>query len=152
MSGRLLNCVMDEPNQTIRSFFRRDSFGRYVVWPSPAAIAFGRMFRRARLMAGYSQRALAARSGVSQSVISRFERGMAPGMSVERLVILCDALAPHMPFGFCPHEHRCAWPLIPPVQYDRSTGKERPTPTPVLHPAEWQARELSRWIPRLRGE
>jgi len=37
-------------------------------------------------MAGLSQEQLSYKSGVSQSVISRFERGLAPGMTTERLM------------------------------------------------------------------
>lgn len=122
---------MDEA--PIRSWFKRDSFGRYEVWPDPRAIAFGRTLRRARRLAGLSQRQLAARSGVSQSGVSRFERGMAPGMSTERLIMICDAVGRSMPFGFCPHDHVCPWPRIEPVEYDRpKAGQAAPGGGPPL--------------------
>jgi DNA-binding XRE family transcriptional regulator len=90
--------------------FTRDVFNRYAIWPEPLAVALGGLVRRARLYAGLSQQQVAARSGVSQSVISRFERGLAPGMSVERLIRIADAIGPSLPLGFCPHDHVCAWP------------------------------------------
>lgn len=76
-------------------------------------VAVGARFRNGRLQAGLTQRQLAALSGVSQSVISRFERGLNTGMSVERLVKIANALGPYFPFGFCPHHDGCAYPRNP---------------------------------------
>jgi DNA-binding XRE family transcriptional regulator len=101
-------------------FFRRNSYGLYEVWPDPRAIAFGKTLRRARQLAGLSQRQLAAIAGISQSVISRLERGKAPGTTVERLIILSDAIGRRMPLGFCPHDHECRWGPIRPEPYPRS--------------------------------
>ena len=84
--------------------------GSYAVWPEPEMVAFGALFRRGRGYAGLTQRQLEDRSGVSQSVISRFERGRAPGLSSERLLRMANAIGPRFPFGFCPHEHACEWP------------------------------------------
>jgi transcriptional regulator with XRE-family HTH domain len=56
---------------------------------------------------------LAELAGVSQSAISRLERGLTPGMSVERLIRIASAIGLSFPFGFCPHDHRCAYPIDP---------------------------------------
>jgi transcriptional regulator with XRE-family HTH domain len=116
----------------LKPFFRRDSWGRYEVWPDPRAIAFGRSLRRARLMAGMTQQHLSVKSGVSQSVISRFERGLAPGMSTERLIIISDVLGLRMPLGFCPHDHDCPWPRLMPEAYDHPPVQPRKIGLPVI--------------------
>jgi len=85
-------------------------------------IEVGKRFRRGRLQAGLSQRTVAFRAGVSQSEVSRMERGMRPGMAVFRLAAIALALGPRFPFGTCPHDHRCAY----------STGPEQPL-KPWLH-------------------
>ena len=56
-----------------------------------------------------SQRRVAAKSNVSQSVISRLERGLGPGMTVEYLLRIATAIGPNLPLGFCPHDHACDW-------------------------------------------
>ncbi|HUG49108.1 MAG TPA: helix-turn-helix transcriptional regulator [Candidatus Limnocylindria bacterium] len=77
-------------------------------------LAFGRNLKRARQVAGVSQRKLALLSGVSQSVISRLERARAPRLALERLLLLHDVLGGALPFGACPHDHSCVWqPLTP---------------------------------------
>jgi transcriptional regulator with XRE-family HTH domain len=85
-------------------------------------------------MASYSQQRLADKTGVSQSVISRFERGLAPGMSSERLIAICDVLGRAMPMGFCPHseEHSCRWPPILPVGYEHPPVPPRKIGLPVI--------------------
>jgi transcriptional regulator with XRE-family HTH domain len=93
-----------------RAPFRRNWDGTFVVWPEPQMVAVGARFRNGRRQAGLSQSTLASRSGVSQSVISRFERGLVTGMSVERLVRIANALRADFPFGFCPHHDNCAYP------------------------------------------
>ena len=93
--------------------FRTDANGRYITWPLPIFTLVGARFRHGRHQAGLSQRSLAARAGVSQSVVSRFERGLVSHMSAERIVRIAMALGPGFPFGFCPHQHRCAWPYDP---------------------------------------
>jgi transcriptional regulator with XRE-family HTH domain len=70
---------------------------------------FGTEFRRCRLYAGLSQVALAERSGVSQSTISRLERGKASSAAMFKLVRISDAMGDRFPFAFCPHPHYCAW-------------------------------------------
>jgi transcriptional regulator with XRE-family HTH domain len=107
--------------------FKRNMFGRYEVWPDPYAIALGRMFRRARRLAGLSQDKVEAGSGISQSVISRFERGLAPGMTTERLIRIASVVGLSFPFGFCPHTdpHPCPWPVIAPVPYDHPPAKPK---------------------------
>jgi transcriptional regulator with XRE-family HTH domain len=54
--------------------------------------ALGTGVRRSRRRLGLSQSALAARSGVSQSVISRLERGVLLGLRLRRLAELIDSL------------------------------------------------------------
>lgn len=60
-----------------------------------------------------SQRQVAAVSGVSQSLISRFERGRCPGLAAKRIIAIAVAIGPHFPLGCCPHNHECAWPADP---------------------------------------
>lgn len=110
--------------------FERDTANRYVEWPLPVFMLIGARFRSARLKAGLSQRDLAAMSGVSQSVISRFERGLVTGMTVVRLLKIVFALGPWFPFGHCPHAHRCEWPFDPewpatPRTYDPVVLRQR---------------------------
>ena len=93
--------------------WKRDVLGRYRTWPVPEMVLVGRRFRNGRLQAGISQRRLAARAGVSQSLISRLERGLATGTSAERLIRIATAIGPYFPFGHCPHDHRCAHPYNP---------------------------------------
>jgi len=54
--------------------------------------ALGHAVREGRRRTGLSQAALQARSGVSQSVISRLERGVLGGLRLPRLARLIDAL------------------------------------------------------------
>ena len=155
MSGEL---VLPTP------FFKRDSWGRYEVRPDPRAIAFGDCVRRARRMAGCSQQRLADVSGISQSVISRLERGKAPGVSLERLIVLCDTLGRYMPLGFCPHEHECSWPRIMPVAYDHPAPRDFRGTLPIVdkpvhragtsfynHVAGQRSLDRKRHAPRYRG-
>lgn len=78
--------------------------------PDAEFAVLGARFRNGRLQAGLTQRRLADLAGVSQSVVSRFERGHVRRMSAERIVRLALALGPRFPFGYCPHDHECAWP------------------------------------------
>jgi transcriptional regulator with XRE-family HTH domain len=88
---------------------------------------FGAELRRCRVHAGHSQASLAERSGVSQSTISRLERGQAPRAAVRILVQLSDAIGRRLPIAFCPHDHHCAWerldangvPIRKPVQLEQ---------------------------------
>jgi transcriptional regulator with XRE-family HTH domain len=79
----------------------------------PMLEMFGRRIRAGRYRAGLSQRQLANRSGVSQSTISRLERGRCLGLTFIRLVAICSAMGTDFPFGSCPHDHRCRWPSSP---------------------------------------
>jgi transcriptional regulator with XRE-family HTH domain len=77
-------------------------------------IEFGLNLRRARHIAGLSQQRLADLSGVSQSVISRIERGKAPMVGLGRLLLLKRVLGAAWPFGECPHDHKCVWQALGP--------------------------------------
>jgi len=66
-------------------------------------------------MSQLSQRRVAELAGLSQSTVSRLERGKAPSVGVDRMVALARALDRALPFGTCPHEHDCPWqPFRPP--------------------------------------
>jgi Predicted transcriptional regulators len=93
--------------------FRSDGSWRFAQWPLPVMELVGARFRHGRHQAGLSQRRLAEAAQISQSVVSRFERGLVSHTSAERIVRLAEALGPGFPFGFCPHDHRCAWPFDP---------------------------------------
>jgi transcriptional regulator with XRE-family HTH domain len=71
--------------------------------------AFGLAVRHARRQAGLSQMGLERWSGVDQTTISRFERGLAPSMSAVKLVELSLGLHGTLPLGECPHDHACRW-------------------------------------------
>ncbi len=97
---------------------RHSVTGRYGQLQAPAdLVEIGRYFSLARRRAGISQQRLGTMAGVSQSMISRFERGLAPAMGVRHLVALSKVLGQLFPFGVCPHEHVCGWqPRKPPEQ------------------------------------
>ena len=57
-----------------------------------AAVAFGTLMRSIRGGLGLTQRRLAERCGVSQTTISRFERGRAPTMRFELVLKILVAL------------------------------------------------------------
>lgn len=105
------------------------------TWPVPGMDIVGARFRHARLRAGMSQRELATRAGVSQSVVSRFERGMSGGTRTEAVVRLAVSI-PGFPFGYCPHNHRCAYSFEPPGDWklrkirQRAPNKRPPVTTP----------------------
>jgi len=87
--------------------------GGYIKWPVEPMVLLGARFRNGRLQAGISQRALAERAGVSQSAVSRLERGLSTGMSAERIIRIAEVI-PDFPLGFCPHpNHGCAYPPDP---------------------------------------
>ena len=54
-------------------------------WMDRGLLDLGRTVRNARRSAGWSQRQLADRAGLSQSSISRLERGLLPGLKIKRL-------------------------------------------------------------------
>jgi transcriptional regulator with XRE-family HTH domain len=72
----------------------------------------GQYVRRSRYYTEKSQAHLSGESGVTQSMLSRLERGMAPGMRVDKLLALASALGRVFPLGYCPHNHQCAWDAI----------------------------------------
>lgn len=47
---------------------------------------------------------------MSQSTISRLERGLVPGLATWKLVKIGFVLGVRLPLAFCPHDHDCAWP------------------------------------------
>jgi len=61
------------------------------------------------MYAGLSQVRLAEASAVSQSTISRLERGKASSAAMFKIVLLGDAIGNGLPLAFCPHDHYCAW-------------------------------------------
>jgi len=93
--------------------WRHPITGRFGWKPSPSLVRFGRYLRRSRYFAHKSQDRLSSESGVSQSLISRAERALAPSMGADRLVELGDVLGSNFPLGFCPHDHVCAWQPFP---------------------------------------
>ncbi len=70
---------------------------------------FGTELRRCRIYSGLSQVELAKQSGVSQSTISRIERGKASSASLLKLVRMSDVLGHGFPLAYCPHPHFCPW-------------------------------------------
>jgi DNA-binding XRE family transcriptional regulator len=87
---------------------------------APSLRALGEAVRQARRDRGLSQAALAELGGVSQSSISRLERGIAPQAPMHRIVTLGLVLGRALPLGSCPHDHECRWS---PAQA-RSAGSE----------------------------
>jgi transcriptional regulator with XRE-family HTH domain len=79
----------------------------------PLLVRAGAHMRRARYMTGRSQQSLADAAGVSQSLISRFERALAPSMNADKLVRIDELLDRNFPIGYCPHVHGCPWQPIP---------------------------------------
>jgi transcriptional regulator with XRE-family HTH domain len=96
--------------------YRHPETGRRQFEAEPQMLEVGRYLRRARRLATMSQQRLARDANVSQSMVSRTERGFAPGMRLERFVAMCEALGRIFPLGTCPHDHECAWqPIKPPA-------------------------------------
>jgi DNA-binding XRE family transcriptional regulator len=81
--------------------------------PEPDFEVTGARFRNGRIQRGLTQRQAADRAGISQSVVSRFERGLVRRSSAYNIVRLALALGPDFPFGCCPHDHSCSWPRKP---------------------------------------
>jgi transcriptional regulator with XRE-family HTH domain len=96
---------------------------------------FGAELRRCRHRCGLTQDRLAGLSGVSQSTISRLERGRAPYASLHLIIRLSDVMEPRMPLGFCPHDHRCGW--------DRLDVDGRPTRRTAQDDSWWQRSRAS---------
>ena len=76
-------------------------------WETQQLSWFGERVRQARHAAGLGQRAVAERSGVSQSTISRLERGKVAHLPLVRLLALAHASGRSLPVGACPHDHSC---------------------------------------------
>ncbi len=68
-------------------------------------------------MTHLTQQQLADRAGVSQSMVSRAERGTAQAMPLERLLRLTAPLDRLFPVGCCPHDHDCPWQPYRPPQH-----------------------------------
>lgn len=79
-------------------------------------LAVGRYLRRSRRYAQLTQRALAADGGLSQTMVSRLERGNAPAAPIQTFLRASAALGRLFPLGFCPHDHGCAWQPIRPLE------------------------------------
>ena len=92
--------------------WRHPVTGRRDWKPSPEILLFGRYVRRARYFARLSQDDLAWEAQVSQSMVSRLERGDAPAMGIDRLIRVGAGLGNNLPLGFCPHTHLCPWQPI----------------------------------------
>jgi hypothetical protein len=104
--------------------YRAPVTGRGELAPDPALVLVGRYLRRARRYARKSQQRVANESGVTQSMVSRAERGLAPGMSLLRLVKMCVPLDRLFPLGACPHDHDCAWqPIKPPERQSTAVSR-----------------------------
>jgi hypothetical protein len=117
--------------------FRHDVTGRRQLEPDPPLISVGRYFRRARLLAGLSQQRLADKARVSQSSVSRTERGLGPAMGFEHFVDMTVELDRLFPFGVCPHDHECPWQPIKPPEH-QTTAVERLVEK-ILSPAGFEA-------------
>lgn len=104
--------------------FKDPNTGRRQLEPDPRLVFVGRYLRRARRYAGKSQQRVANESGVTQSQVSRAERGLAPAMGLIRLVMMSETLGRLFPLGTCPHDHECAWQPIRPPEH-RTTAVER---------------------------
>lgn len=84
-----------------------------MLWRPPAEPdrlrTFGAVLRRARQCAGLSQQRLAYLAGVSQTLVSRLERGQARHVSLWRMLAIHGVLGGCLPLGVCPHDHACIW-------------------------------------------
>lgn len=86
---------------------------------------FGAELRRCRYQIGWSQTALARRSGVPQSTISRLERGKTARVPVVKLIMLSEAMGLFFPMAYCPHDHGCGWQRLD------SSGRPSFSPRPI---------------------
>ena len=104
--------------------FHHPVTGRRELAPDPRLVVIGRYLQRARGYSSKSQQRVADETGVTQSMISRAERGLAPSMGLAKLGRLCEALGRLFPLGTCPHDHDCAWQPIKPPEH-QITSVER---------------------------
>jgi transcriptional regulator with XRE-family HTH domain len=79
---------------------RRIDRGRRLARQALARI--GEEFREARLAAGLTQRQVAEAVGISQAELSRVERGMAPWVTYETLVLIAAVLGLDLPLRAFP--------------------------------------------------
>jgi DNA-binding XRE family transcriptional regulator len=91
---------------------RNERGGLKPVWPVPGMAIVGARFRNARVRARMSQHQVAFHAGVSQSSVSRLERGVCGGMRTETLIRIAISIG-GFPFGYCPHGHKCGYPFDP---------------------------------------
>lgn len=87
---------------------RREEEERNITEP----VALGRYLRRSRRYTEQTQRAMSAAAGVSQTMVSRLERGKAPMTPLQNFLQVGSALGRLFPLGCCPHDHVCAWQPI----------------------------------------
>ena len=52
---------------------------------------------------------LADLAGVSQTLVSRLERGLAGHVGLSRVLAMQAVLGGCLPLGVCPHDHACIW-------------------------------------------
>lgn len=67
----------------------------------------GRAIRIARVRAAMSQRRLASIAGVSQTALSRMERGLVWGMGIIYFARVARVLGDALTLAGCPHGHDC---------------------------------------------
>ena len=101
------------PNPVETAYYAKGIWVRQSRIVSADMELVGARFRRGRQQAGLSQRRVAERAGVSQSEVSRLERGLGGGISTYRFVRIGLALGPTFPFGCCPHHEACPYPYDP---------------------------------------
>jgi hypothetical protein len=82
---------------------------RHDPWDPTRLEVFGAFLRRGRQCAGLSQQRLANLAGVSQTLISRLERGKAAHVGLDRILAIQTVLGGCFPLGVCPHDHSCIW-------------------------------------------
>ncbi len=111
-------------------------------------LMLGAAVRIARHRMGLTQRQLAERSDVSQTAISRMERGKVWGMAIVRFARVAWVLEERTPLGGCPHYHLCDYGArwrqlmaehvaLPIFDLDRLDASDRPVvadPTLVIDP------------------
>jgi hypothetical protein len=127
--------------------------GRDQLFPDPELVAIGGYFRRARRYAARSQARVASDANVTQSMVSRMERGLAPGMRLERFVATCAAIGRIFPLGTCPHEHECAWqPISPPEHVLKDAERLLAILLKSVEPSEERSADPETFFDEIRGQ